>query len=126
MRLEFSCGDCCCPNCVMADLSNSAEPEVEDARNFGVVVWRLLIQVAVNFGFRDAGGEAVPFFPNFPMAMLFVGILRWLLNGLARYLADHFMLPAAGAAVIVLAFWAVQLRKVKVSSFLRRCCSFVQ
>lgn len=87
----------------------------------------ILIQVAVAVGFRDAANSQTPaFFPNLPMAMLFIGILRWLLgDGLARDLAVHFMLPTAGVAIILIALWAVLLRKLKTAYLLSASVLFV-
>jgi hypothetical protein len=87
----------------------------------------ILIQAVVDFSLRVPNSGSATLFPNFPMAMLFVGVLRWLLGeGVAKALAAQRMLTTAAAAFVLIAFWAVLLcRRLKTTYLLSAAVLFV-
>lgn len=81
----------------------------------------ILIQVLVNFTFLGRTGHATAaLIPNLPLALVFQGILRLILGeNSARFLAEHFMWPAAViASVLVIAWLGLLLRRLRPSLLL--------
>jgi hypothetical protein len=80
-----------------------------------------LIQGLVDFKLLAGAGHApAPFLPNLPLALLFPCVLRTILGeGLAKFLADRCMWPAAiGASLLIAAFTVVLFRRLRVSILL--------
>jgi hypothetical protein len=71
----------------------------------------ILIEGIVGLNHGAGAGDAAretTLIPNLPMAIAFVGILRWMLGqGIALFLADHAMIPAAVAVSLALLVWLI-------------------
>jgi hypothetical protein len=81
----------------------------------------ILVQVLVDFISVDRTGHATaPLIPNLPLAIVFQGILRLVLGeNSARFLAEHFMWPAAIiASVLIIAWLGLLLRRLQASLLL--------